>query len=223
MLNLLPLSENLEPNVSLDPTQLKATFFNMLENLGTQPPLVLSQCNIVLCIFRRLRELRSGMCAELEEQLLTLMTKSLTCARNLASESCPWSHVANVPFQIVCTLLSMDTPASISRLTEAMDTLKIVMEIYDTDVMKEAYRTAGLLILLQQRRKEKDARSLNNVLENHSTAPPDPNIDFLNEGVLDAHNSDYFGDLMAEIPSLDSLDFAQIFMADYHGMPEMTL
>lgn len=51
-----------------------------------------------------------------------------------------------------------------------MRTLGEVAAAYDTDVMREAYSTAYLLILLHQRRKEEDTRVIGDVLQVNSVA-----------------------------------------------------
>lgn len=51
-----------------------------------------------------------------------------------------------------------------------MHTLGEVAAAYDTDVMREAYSTAYLLILLHQRRKEEDTKVIGDVLQVNSVA-----------------------------------------------------
>ncbi|KAK9427131.1 putative C6 transcription factor [Lipomyces doorenjongii] len=219
MLSLLPLSESLDPHKSVDSIQLTNMLSSLLESIRTQPPSILSHCNLILCVYRRLRALHSDVCEELMDRMLTLITKALGCARDMVQASCPWSHVANVPFQIVCTLLVIDSHESLSRLGEAMQTVKLVADIYDTDVMREAYRTAGLLILLQQKRKYHHAKTLNDLLDAHFTAPVVSDMAMSNEGLRNVHNSEslYLSDLVAEMPNFENFDFAQFFIADNPG------
>lgn len=215
MLNLLPLSESLDPHKSVDSNQLTAMLTTIMENNRTEQPSVLSQCNLILCIFRRLRALHSTVSVDLMSRILTLITKSLACARDLADANCPWSHVANVPFQIVCMLLAVDSPESISLLGDAMQTLKHVTDVYNTDTMREAYRNAGLLVLLQQRRKDHDARHLSNVLDLHFAPPVDSEKEVPEQRRQSTvEDSEYLRDMVADMPSSETFDFDQFFIAD---------
>ncbi|GIK06624.1 hypothetical protein Aspvir_002274 [Aspergillus viridinutans] len=210
MLDLLPLSESLDPFTPVDAVQLTSMLVNIMQSSRTQPPSVLSQCNLVLCIFRRLRAVHSTLSAALMGQMLALIAKALACARELVDANCPWSHVANVPFQIICTLLAVDSPESLSLLDDAVRTLKYVTDVYDTEVLREAYRTAGSLILLQQRRKDHDAARLNGLLGLHFAHDHEP----MSQRRQSIENSESFADLVADLSSSENFDFAQFFIAD---------
>ncbi|KAJ6084668.1 hypothetical protein N7486_011468 [Penicillium sp. IBT 16267x] len=216
MLNLLPLSETLEPNNSLDPVQLTTILSSVLDSSHTEPPFVLSQCNLMLCVFRRLRALHFDVCKPDLDRILGLIMKSLICAKDLAYQNCPWSHVANVPFQIVGTLLAIDSAESLSRLDQAIQTLKIIAGIYDTAVMREAFQTAGLLILLQQNRKKNDAQTLSSVLDDYFDASFESRKENRNDGshiFYEAETVD-LDDLVSEMPNLNNFDFEQFFISD---------
>jgi hypothetical protein len=88
----------------------------------------------------------------------------------MVAATCAWHQVANVPFQVVCTLLAIDNRAALGLLPDAMETLREVLGAYDTGVMREAYSTAYLLIALHQRRKEDDTRALGEVLRANAAA-----------------------------------------------------
>ncbi|KAJ5776558.1 uncharacterized protein N7511_001569 [Penicillium nucicola] len=215
MLNLLPISESLESHKPLDGDQIRTMLLNQFETAHTQPPLVLSQCNLILCLFRRLRALHCTLSGELKDKIYTFIRRSLSCARELAHSGCSWPHVASVPFQVVCTLLAIDTTESLSRLAEAMNTLKSVMDSYETEVMKEAYRIAGLLISLQQKRKDNDAKILNGIVGVHVDPQSQPRKESLAEGFSDIQNLEFLNGLEGEMPNLDELDFTQFFMAHH--------
>ncbi|KAF4232511.1 hypothetical protein CNMCM8980_009546 [Aspergillus fumigatiaffinis] len=210
MLDLLPLSESLDPFTPVDAVQLTAMLVNIMQSSHEQPPSVLSQCNLVLCIFRRLRAVHSTLSPALMSQMLALVTKALACARELVDANCPWSHVANVPFQIICTLLAVDSPESLSLLDDAVQTLKYVTDVYDTEVLREAYRTAGSLILLQQRRKDHDSARLNSILGLHFA----PDNETMSQRRPSMQDSESFRDLVADLSSSENFDFAQFFISD---------
>ncbi|GFF81215.1 protein RDR1 [Aspergillus lentulus] len=210
MLDLLPLSESLDPFTRVDAVQLTAMLANIMQGSRAQPPSVLSQCNLVLCIFRRLRAVHSTLSPALMSQMLALITKALACARQLVDANCPWSHVAYVPFQIICTLLVVDSPESLSLLDDAVQTLKYVTDVYGTEVLRDAYRTAGSLILLQQRRKDHDSARLNSILGVHF-APDHENSSQRRPSMQDFES---FRELVADLSSSENFDFAQFFIAD---------
>ncbi|KAL4911126.1 hypothetical protein BDW74DRAFT_184623 [Aspergillus multicolor] len=171
MLDLLPLSEILAPHKPADPEQLATLLTKVLDSERTQAPYILSQCNLALCIFRRLRVLCGSKATnsdnDIAPRILTLCTKALASARDLLNSLSPWSHVANVPFQIVYTMLVIDTPDSTTILADAMQTLRLVVELYDTESLHDAYCAAGRLVYLQQRAKEKEVRRLKEIIEGH--------------------------------------------------------
>lgn len=55
--------------------------------------------------------------------------------------------------------------ASISLLPEALKVLQEVTKSYDTEVMREARNTAFSLVKFHQRRKEQDAKLLNDIVQ----------------------------------------------------------
>ncbi|KAF4273067.1 hypothetical protein CNMCM8812_008079 [Aspergillus fumigatus] len=249
--NLLPVSESLDPKQTQDARGLESTLAAVLDVIHVQPPLILAQCNLMLCLYRRLRALNSSISGELLDRALALAGTGLRAAREMVASVCPWHQIANVPFQIVCTLLAIDSRASLALLGEAMRTLREVAAAYDTEVMREAYSTAYLLILLHQRRKEEDTRALRDVLRVNANAaaaaappvsvdaaargatssvqrqaPPPPQSQSQSQSqshsVADRSEMSWLGDLMIDMPSLQNFDLDQFLMTDVPWpLPEM--
>ncbi|RHZ48080.1 hypothetical protein CDV55_100464 [Aspergillus turcosus] len=245
--NLLPVSESLDPKQTQDATGLESALAAVLDVIHVQPPLILAQCNLMLCLYRRLRALNSSISGDLLDRVLALAGTGLRAAREMVASVCPWHQIANVPFQIVCTLLAIDSRASLALLGKAMRTLREVAAAYDTDVMREAYSTAYLLILLHQRRKEEDTRALRDVLRvnaNAAAAAPAPQVSVdaaaavggSGSGSLplqaqsqsvadrdrDRSEMSWLGDLMIDMPSLQNFDLDQFLMTDVPWpLPEM--
>ncbi|KAI2898631.1 transcriptional regulator family: Fungal Specific TF [Aspergillus niger] len=228
---LLPMSESLDPNTikTPDPPELESALRNVLDQSHVLPQLILVQCNLMLCIYRRLRALNCIISGDLLDRILALSVKGLQAAREMVATTCPWHQIANVPFQVVCTLLAIDNRASLVMLGGAMRTLREVTAAYDTEVMREAYSTAYLLILLHQRRKEEDTKALKDVLRVNSGASAEqfemgqevsPAADG-GGGSTEPHHSlaDYPGfswlsDLLIDIPSLGSFDMERFMYTD---------
>ena len=171
------------------------------------------------------------------DRILALLVRGLRAARQMVVDSSPWHHVANVPFQAICLLLAIDSRASLALLGDAMSTLQLVANTWNSAVMSEAYNTAYLLILLHQRRKEEDAKALRDVLSIHSTAPAmtaDPSSSQFASVSTSNQNGGYqqpqsgatamaatdsaeflwLEDLIADMPSLREFDLEQFLVQD---------
>ncbi|ATZ49480.1 hypothetical protein BCIN_04g06210 [Botrytis cinerea B05.10] len=208
LLSLLPMSEALDPSNQQNASNLESAFVQVLDSSHIQPPSVMGQCNLMLCIYRRLRALNLTVSPELLDRALTLMSKSLRCAREMVRTNCPWHHMANVPFQIICTLLAIDSRGSLSRLGDAMKTLGEVSAAYDTSVMREAYKTARLLVFLSQKKKEDDAKMLSEVMKADPSPSADPTIDRSTSQALQdiGYGDSWLESLLAGVPGLEDID-----------------
>lgn len=200
--SFLALSENLGPEKAQDAISLQQALDDILKIDNLRPPMILTQCNLMLCINRRLHALNSIISGALFDRFLVTAQQGLRASQEMAVSHCPWHQVANVPFQIFCTLLAIDNQASITMLPEAMNTLREIAVIYDTDVMREARQVASMLLKLYQQQKEKNAQALQSVIEMdtksyapHETSTPTPRPD--------AHA---YNDFMFDLPSLQNLN-----------------
>ena len=157
LLGLLPVSASLDPGKSRDDDMhLEATLVEIINGSHSEPPSIMAQCNLVLCLLRRLRIQNPEIFPSLANQVLELLKRGLSCSRKMAMTCSPWHHMANVPFHITCILLVMDTRSSLAILPEAVQTLKLVADTYDTETMREAWSTACLLIMLYYQRRKDD-------------------------------------------------------------------
>lgn len=219
VLGLLPVSISLDPNSGANhDTDLTATLGSVLAGRHTRPPSVMAQCNLVLCILRRIHAHNLDLSPSLGEQVLSLLRKGLDCARSLVRTHHPWHQVANVPFNMICVLLTMDTRASLALLPETMQTLSLVASLYDTETMREAYSTACLLVLLHQQRRRDDINVLSEALNGsaHQQGPvAAPAMDFRPS----AEEYAWLGDLVADMPGLQRGDFDQFLNADLISDP----
>lgn len=213
VLSLLPVSVSLDPNSSKEETDLTTTLSDVLSGNHTRPPSVMAQCNLVLCILRRIHAQNLDILPSLAERVFALLRKGLECARIMVTECHPWHQVANVPFNMTCVLLTMDTRGSLALLPEAMQTLGLVASLYDTETMREAYSTACLLVLLHQQRRRDDMHVLSEALKGVShqegfVIPPLPDVS------PSAEDYSWLGALVADMPGLQRVDFDQFLNAD---------
>lgn len=137
----------------------------------------MAQSNLVLCVLRRIYAQAVDLSPAMVDKVLALFRKALNCAQELVRDCSPWHQVVNVPFQIVCFLLVMDTRSSLSLLGDALDTLNLTASFYKTDTMKDACNAARLLVRLQQQRRKEDVAIFDDALkacrgvENDAAAP----------------------------------------------------
>ena len=213
LLGLLPASVSLDPGNDVDLIEILR---EVLKGTHTQPPSVLAQTNLVLCILRRLHHQNIDISSDLTDHVLVLLENAVNCARQLAIECCPWHHVANVPFHIICVLLVLDTRSSLAILPEAMRCLSLVASLYDTETMRTACSTACLLVLLHQQRRKDDIAIFDETLKAHqqqwqSTSTPeiDPS----------AEDHSWLGELVADLPGLQRDDLEQFLNADMTDHP----
>lgn len=203
LLNLLPVSASLGPEKSPDDRDLESSLLAILDGSHTQPPSVMAQCNLALCLLRRLLVMNASTSSALKERVLALFRKALQCARSMAMNCCPWHHMANVPFQIIGVLLDMDTRNSLAVLPEAMQTLRFVASTYDTDTMREAYNTACLLVKLYQRRRQEDVDMLSGLVNVHQQSEPEAPVE---QSAASREEITWLEDLVAEMPSLQGIN-----------------
>lgn len=228
LLDFLPLAEGLDPDKNPDSVELEAALSSVLDTVPSHAASILTQCNLVLCMYRRLRVLNHNISGHLLDRVLATCARSIHCAREMLDNMCPWHHVAYVPFQVICALLAMDTRASLGQIGSAMETLAAVTSVYNSDSMKEAYSTARLLVLLQQKRKEEDAKILTGVLRLPSQTQPqpkangDPSTTMPPVGADTVADFSWLDDLAVDMPYMQDFDWNQFLNDDgswYMAMP----
>ncbi|KAJ5973637.1 hypothetical protein N7481_010847 [Penicillium waksmanii] len=215
VLGLLPVSLSLDPGRAKDEADLATTLGKLLDGTHTQPPSVMAQCNLVLCILRRIHTQNLDISPGLADRVLKLLEKGLSCARSMVMDCTPWHQVANVPFHIICVLLVIDTRPSLSMLPEAMSTLGLVASPYDTETMREAYSAACLLVLLHQQRRKDDIAILGEALSTQKTAQ----LEILSQPTPSAEEFNWLGALVADLPGLQRIDLDQFLNADMIDVP----
>ncbi|EPS27829.1 Protein RDR1 [Penicillium oxalicum] len=212
LLRLLPVSLSLDPSKPKNETDLTSALSGLLNGVHAQPPSVMAQCNLVLCILRRLHTQNLNISPDLATEVLGVLKKGLQSARIMVANCSPWHHAANVPFHIICVLLVMDTRPSLAMLPEAMETVKLVATTYDTETMREAYNTACLLVMLHQQRRKDDLAIFSEALIEHQQddgpLSSTPHIDPSSE------EYSWLGALVADLPGLQRVDLDQFLGAD---------
>jgi hypothetical protein len=217
LLNMLPISSTLGPEKVQNARDLESSLLKILNGTHTAPPSVLAQCNLVLCLLRRLWSLNPTTSSLMADRVFPLLQQGLRAARSMVLSCCPWHHVANVPFHIISILLEIGTPAALGILPEAMQTLKLVASTYDTNTMREAYSTACLLVLLHQQRRSEDAKLLSALLNTHDQPASRPPTRQASPSVEEIS---WLEGLVADMPTLQGVDLCQFLQADMGFSPE---
>lgn len=211
--SFLALSENLDPEKAQDAVSLEQALDDIMKFDNLRPPMMLTQCNLMLCINRRLRALNSIISGVLFDRFVELARQGLRVARETAVSHCPWHLVASVPFQVFCTLLAIDNQASIDMLPEVMKTLRDITAIYDTSVMREVCQVANMLIKLYQLQKARNAQALYSIIEMDTETHAQHESSMLS----DRQHALPYDDAMLDLPSLQSFDLDRLLTMDDLG------
>ncbi|KAJ5734642.1 hypothetical protein N7533_013045 [Penicillium manginii] len=155
------LSDTLDPNLPLNAAELETMLEQAVQLNPSHPAMKLKRCNIALCIYRRLRVTGCTVSPSAVDKILQLGDDGIQIATIMAKARSPWWHVLNVPFQFLCVLLAIDTRASLGRVGQAFQTLKLLADEYGAEAIQETWASACTLLRLQIRRKRDDFELLN--------------------------------------------------------------
>lgn len=200
LLDLLPYSEHLDPGHEASVESLTTALAEVLARNHTQPPSVLAQCNLMLCIYRRLHASKSVITEGVMNAVLNLIKRSIQAVRSSIAEGLPWHHVANVPFQVICTLLVIDTAPSFALLADALRCLELVNDTHQTGATREAVLAAYALLQLHQKRREAEVKKQSDMLSLYPAIPcpsTDNDADVLNDPAL--LDSWWFNEFVADL------------------------
>lgn len=200
LLGLLPYTHTLDPANSTSSDGLSSALADVLARTHTRPPSILAQCNVMLCIHRRLHALSHSFTSKAMDGVLGLIQRALQAVRECLSSGLPWHQVSNIPFQAICTLLALDNPQSFALLSDALACLDSVNEVYQTAATREAVTAAHALLQLHRKRREADLKRHDEMLKLYPAAGvssrepltnvPEPDILdswWLNEFIADAN------------------------------------
>ncbi|KAI9172782.1 protein RDR1 [Paramyrothecium foliicola] len=202
LLELLPHVAILDPNVEVDGPELEKTLTIVLDRVHAEPPSSMARSNLVLCICRRLRSLNYALSGVLLARLLEVMEKSVAAARAMVVNGTPWHQTVNVPFQILCILLAIDTPTSTHQLKDVMACLSEVAAKWNTNATQEALKTASLLIYMYKKQKERSIAGLDDILRSYPVTQTTGNPI---SSVAQVEDMMWLDNLMSELPTFQDL------------------
>ncbi|QIW98850.1 hypothetical protein AMS68_004368 [Peltaster fructicola] len=207
LLELLPYSQDLDPANDMNGRKLTAALEAVLNRVHTEPPSVMAQCNLMLCIYRRLHAARTEIAGVILAPVIDLLRRGITAVHSAITIGMPWHHVANIPFQTVCTLLAIDTPESLLLLGDALACVRRVNDVYCTAATQEAATTATSLLQLHRLRREAEIRKHSSMLDYYPLVPQassdDAGVDMLDDlDILDSWWHHEFGPISLDDPAL---------------------
>jgi hypothetical protein len=165
---LFEISEQLDHDVSHSAAEFEAGIAQVYNFRARSYGATLSQANLCLGLYRRLRLLATSISDTTVKQVIELGCRGLESVMHMVSRRLPWWHVANVPFQFVCVLLAMDTKEALSHIGDALETLEAVAKCFATRSLMEAFSTARTLVELSQKKKQEEINILGQGLRNHN-------------------------------------------------------
>jgi hypothetical protein len=211
VLKLLPISAGLDPGQSKAGEDLKSIFLSVLQDVYTRAPEILAQCNLVLCMIRRLHAFLPNFEQSVIDRILALLRSGLDSARRQLNALCPWHHIANVPFHTLYVLLVLDTRASFEIIPEAIGTICQVASIYNTTTMRETTHAARRLILLYHQRRTSDMTLLSGALNSYQEMIFNDNKLFRPNSRPTEPGIPWLMDLMDGLSSLEGTTFGDDF------------
>ncbi|KUJ24666.1 uncharacterized protein LY89DRAFT_727685 [Mollisia scopiformis] len=168
LFHLFQISGLLDPDNHSEASDFEQGIADLVEFRSPRDAITLSQCNLGLALYRRLRIISPQIPQEISGNIISLGIAGLEAVNRLVIARQPWWHVANVPFQFVCISLAMDTPKALRSLENSIKTLEVVAQYFPKGGMEEASRIATLLVWLARKRKQEDMLLLDTILENRS-------------------------------------------------------
>lgn len=161
LISMFRISESLDPDQTLQASDLEESLARLESYDFTFDALILSQSVLAFTIYRRLQLLSPSLTPTVTDRVIRLGRKGLDASSRCIDADCPWWHVTNVPFQFTCILLAIDTRESLKHIRHSMSTLKRAADHFETHKPRKAFETLELLVRLSQKRKEQDAIILN--------------------------------------------------------------
>ena len=156
LISMYQISERLDPDQNNKLSDLEDALSRVERLTLSHDALILSQSNLALTIYRRLRVASSNISNDILTRIIRLGNDGLEAAVRLAEERCPWWHVANIPFQFLCILLAIDTRESLSYVGPALRSFRAITSHYSTPTLHTALETIESLVRLSQNKKERD-------------------------------------------------------------------
>ncbi|KAJ8063715.1 hypothetical protein OCU04_007578 [Sclerotinia nivalis] len=217
-LMLFQISERLDQDVTHTAMEFEAGIAATYAFHARSDGAILSQTNLCLGLYRRLRLLAPSISPETVNQVISICTKGLRAVMRMVERRQPWWHIANIPFQFVCVLLTMDTPDSLSHIGEALETLDAVSRCFTTRSLTESAATARTLVELSRKRKQEEINILGHGLKTRIEPIPTGQLPIPGMigkqmvpspmGMGNANGNGNVNNMVQGMPNIGSMDFS---------------
>lgn len=174
LINLYQISEGLDPDRDNKASAFEEALTRVEGLTLSHDALILSQSNLALTIYRRLRILSVNISNDVLARVMRFGNQGLEAATRLAEDRCPWWHVVNLPFQFICILLTIDTRESLSHIGPALCSFRAITRHYNTPTIHTALETIESLVCLFQTKKERDSIIPRDSLQQRDEGPTEP-------------------------------------------------
>lgn len=132
---------------------------------GTQEPhIALLRADMALGLYREMHKHSTQSLERSGKRFVTILQPALLAAQELLEDAKPWWWLTSVPFQCVCTSISIGKSLLLQILPEAVRLLQAAKEVFSTRMTCEAYETAQHLLRAALKSKDTDSAVINDVL-----------------------------------------------------------
>lgn len=194
-----------------DPSATMQELFSALDDITElnvdNEFLALLRADLALGIYRRLRVMDAKFRPHHNDRVIAAGTAAIPAARKLACQNQPWWNVIGSVFQFTCALLVMDAPTSGEKLSEAMESLEVIVGQLDTHLAREALSTARQLVRASLEKKRKDIDALERIIR---AATPEAA-----DGETQSRLSQAFATLSPSLTSQSPLDVDSLWAMEF--------
>jgi hypothetical protein len=176
LISLYQISELLDPDCDNKAVDFEEALARVEGLTLSHDALILSQSNLALTIYRRLRISSVNISNDVLARIMQFGKQGLHAAVRLAEEYHPWWHVANLPFQLICILLAIDTRDSLSYIGPAVSSFRTIARQFNTPTIHTALETIESLVGLFRSKKERDFIILRNSLHDGDASITEENL-----------------------------------------------
>jgi hypothetical protein len=124
------------------------------------PFLALLKADACFSIYRMLCLARFRIPPGLIPPFLEVIRVAMDADKFLRNTNEPWWNVVSTPFHAVCVLLTIETSECFEMLSPTLATLRNITEHYDSNLSREALRTALILVQAARDKKGKELENL---------------------------------------------------------------
>lgn len=129
-----------------------------------QPHIALIRADMALGLYREMHKHSIQSLERSGKRFVAILRPAFIAAQELLEDTQPWWWLTTVPFQCVCTSISVGKNQILQILPEAIRLLQAVNEVFGTKMTFEACETAQKLLRSAMQSKGTDSAAISNAL-----------------------------------------------------------